>query len=226
MWAYRLPPADDHGLLLPYLKVVKGMVDRGDTTPEEFSEDIKLVKQMARALGWDGTRDGPIKGFLVPAPSSFMVGYVLTQASSSQRYVVSPVPLDYMVEHLDWDARTSTEEVQRATSALHEDKIETHPPIVATEWNRSRKGNYYAHINGALVTIIPAREGEGKGFKAFVSSPNKQHKAFTRTFANELECAQYVIDKFYDIIREWGATGTAANPFDGVDFSAGEEVPF
>ena len=227
MWAYRLEPTHHHGLLLTLEKARKGYAERDDIPQNEIDTDLVNVKSMARALGWDGTMVDPIRCFVVPGPDSFMLGYVLTQGTGNQRYVVSPVPLTYLDDVVDWNARTSFEEVQRATAALRDDKVGP-PPINQSDWSRSRKGNMYCHINGALVTVFPTKDMTG--FKAIVSAPNSypERKVFTQAFQTELECADDVSRKFYHVVKEWGAPAADyedSSPFSGVDWGD-DDIPF
>ena len=227
MWAYRLEHAPSFGLLSSLDVVRRKLAADEQRTPVEFEQDIEKAKNMARALGWDTSMVEPIKCFIVPGPDSFMVGFVIEQATSGQRYVISPAPLAFLMDRLDWDAHTSEEEMRKARQALSGQQT-TLPPLKVAEWQRSRKGNYYTHINGALCTVFPSKHG---GFCGIISAPKGDRKVFTQSFQHELECLQYVVANFYEIIREWGITptGPATNdddPFGGIDWGPDEDIPF
>ena len=225
MWGYRLEHAPSFGLLSSVETVRKKLATDPQRTVVEFEQDIEKAKNMARALGWDTSMVEPIKCFIVPGPDSFMVGFVIEQATSSQRYVLSPAPLAFLMEKIDWDAHTSEEEMRKALQALSGQQT-TLPPLKVGEWQRSRKGNYYTSINGALCTVFPSKNG---GFCAIVSAPHGDRKVFTQAFQTELECLQYVVANFYEIIREWGIspTGPVADddPFGGIDWGP-DDIPF
>ncbi len=231
MWAYRLEPAkNQYGMARPIAQMREAIgriwnetqthnIDLTETlvdTPHQFEQDLKTAKAMARALGWD-TSTQDISCYLVPGPQSYLYGFILTQATGSQRYLISPVPLDYMNEHIDWNARTSTEEVVKMRQALDGSEPER-PPIKQTEWKLSKKGNNYCHINGALVTIF---KNDGGGFKAIIGNDVAKLKTFTNAFETEQAVAQYVTKNFYDLIKHWGLDGNSsneANPFHDVDW--------
>ena len=94
-----------------------------------------------------------------------------------------------------------------------------------TDWLRSRKNNMYCTINGAQVTIFPAREG---GVKAVIASPDGRYKVYTRAFQEEIDCAAYIKKHFYNLIKDWGlspVSPTDANPFAGIKWDD-DDVPF
>lgn len=220
MWAYRLDKANNPYGMTRSVNDMRQMIANGpDDDPTtitlfNFDRDVDAAKNMARSLGWDGIASS-IKCYLSPGPDSFMVGFIITQATSAQRFLISPVPLDFMKDHIDWNYHTSTEEVSKARAALSGTEIEK-PPLHITEWSRSRKGNMFCFINGAQVTVFSARDG---GYKAIIASADGQHKVFTRSFQTELDCATYVPKNFYELIKEWGLGANAQsadNPFAGI----------
>ena len=220
MWAYRLDPTDPFGLLL----TVENVRAKLPAHHSEIDRDIDTTKLMARALGWDDTMVDPIRCFIMPGPTNFMVGYLLTQATSNQRYVISPMPLAYLIDQIDWDAHTSIEEVQKMRAALTGQAAIERPPIRAGDWSVSRKGNMFTQINGANVTIFPLKGGTG--YKGIISTPNTDRKIFTQVFQTEHEAAQHIIKNFYEIVKTWGApTDEYDNPFTGINFED-DDIPF
>lgn len=223
MWAYRLDKAPNllgmtittHAMRekLKFLNIDYGS---SSTVLENFDRDFSIAKSMAHSLGWDTTASSMVC-YLVPAVREFAYGFVITQATSAQRFVVSPVPLPYLEEGVDWDAHTSVDEVTSAIGAL--DGTHTKPAIQIGEWKKSHKGNMYCFINGAQFTTFPDREGSG--FKGIISQGND--KVFTQSFKTEQACADYVFKNFYALVKHWTPTEAEANPFSGVDWSAGED---
>lgn len=241
MWAYRLDKSPNPlGMTLSVKAMRAKLVDLYDVfqtdpkrvtiTPEmptNFDRDVIIAKNMAASLGWDTTMLA-MDCYLVPSPFGYMYGFILTQATGGQRYIVSPVPLPYMDEHVDWDAHTSLEEVQKTMAAL--DGKPERPSIKYSDWKQSAKGNPYCQINGAQCTIFPV---DG-GFKAILANSGVQWggrelKTFTNAFKTQQECAEYVFKNFYGLTKEWGASSDEdddprdTNPFAGVDWSGGED---
>jgi hypothetical protein len=223
MWAYRLDKASVSFGLLQLASVVEKRIDKdaGDmlakgniplNTRMTFRQDIETAKRMARVLGWDGILVGDVQCFTLPGPDSYMLGFIITQATTGQRYVISPVPLTFLAERISWEAHTSADEIRKTRQALT-GASPVAPVLRVEEWKRSRRQNLYTHINGASVTVFPAREG---GFKGVVASgainpkTGNEMVAFTHSFPNETECAEYIVANFHEIIKEWGINDRAA----------------
>ena len=216
MWAYRLDHAPSFGLLSSVKAVREKLALNHNLATGEFETDLDKAKNMARALGWDTSMIEPIKCFVLPGPDSFMVGFVIQQATSAQRYVISPVPLAFLKEQIDWDAHTSEEEMRKMRQILS--GHQTQLPVLKVEpWKRSAKGNFYTHINGATCAVFPSKHG---GFCAIVSACDGSAKVFTKSFEHEMGCMNYVVNEFYEIIRGWGISQPdlvdADDPFGGV----------
>jgi hypothetical protein len=234
MWAYRLAKADDVlGLLWPISAVRRKLMGRQQEVIEtvfQFENDLKIAYSMARSLGWDTTFLREEQCFSMPGPDSTLYGFVITQATSGQRFVISPTPLTFLDDFVDWDACTSTEEMRKTRAALSGDMDMTHPPLKIDDWKRSHKGNMYTSINGAVVTIFPNDRNGGSGFKAVILSPaNPDMKVYTRAFQTELEAANHVVqkDNFYNLIRGWtGSSSSSENPFAGIDWGDDTDIPF
>ncbi len=220
MWAYRVPKAVNHLGMMMAASVLRDRLQRTAQIVEvhyKLDERLVLARNMARALGWDTTITGEPMCFLLPTANGFEYGILITQATSGQQFVVSPVPLKFLEESVSWNAHTSVDEVLRTQGSLSEGKIEPPEPMVG-EWLKSRKGNYYTMINGANTTIFPCREG---GFMAVIMNPTSDLKVYTKAFKSEVECGEYVVKNFYTLVKDWGLGGVAKqdNPFAGIDWS-------
>ena len=235
MWAYRLGQAGDTlGLLRDFTAVRKKLhrqhEHNGDETETLFQldNDLKIARNMARALGWDTSLAHPEQCFCVPGPDSMLYGFVITQATSGHRYVVSPVELAYLKDEVDWNAHINEAEVRRVRGQL-DGTVVDRPPLRIQEWKRSAKNNMWTTINGANCTIFPTNEG---GYKAVIMNPNSNLKVYTRGFETELECANHVIqpDNFYGLIRGWLGTEAKStdldSPFADVSWEDDDDIPF
>jgi hypothetical protein len=236
MWAYRLGKADDSlRLLKPFSALRKWLLRQhevcGDETETLFQldNDLKVARNMARALGWDTSLACPEQCFSMPGPDSTLYGFVITQATSGQRYVVSPVELAYLTNEVDWDARINEAEVRKVRGELSGTVVDR-PPLRVGEWKRSAKGNMWTTINGANCTVFA--KNDGTGYCAVIMNPTSSGlKVYTRAFETELECANYVIqaDNFYNLIRGWlGSPGEAKStdldsPFADIDWEGEDE---
>ncbi len=194
-------------------------------TPAMFDANARVAQNMARSLGWDGTIFGELQCFLAFAPEGHNYGFVLTQATSGHRFVVSPVPMPHLEEHIDWDAHISVDETAKMRAALEGAPTEPPPLQWSGGWKTSRAGNQYCFINGAQVTVFAAREG---GFKAVIASQTTNLKVFTRAFSTQMDCAAYVVKHFYTLVKDWGyADGLTGgvpqsldNPFADIDWGS------
>ena len=231
MWAYRLPkaqlklaPTITASALRRKIEQMEGpMLANGLRpmfTPAQFDQTLFIAKNMAQSIGWDTSLGLEIECYLVPCVASNMVGFIITQATSGQRFLVSPVPLPYIAEHTDWDGQISEEEVTNISAALSGEPVERPPPKV-NPWNRSRKGNLYTTINGAQVTVFPAEDG----FKAIIVAAGTDQRVYTHLFADENACGLYVERNFYEITRAWYGPGPAItnNPFAAIDWGSDDD---
>lgn len=220
MWAYRLDKADDSlGLLRSFVAIRKRLLQQheraGDETETLFQldNDLLIARNMARTIGWDNSLACPEQCFCVPGPDSILYGFVITQATSGQRYIVSPVELAYLKDEVDWDAQISEREVRQTRGQLTGTVVDQ-PPLRVGEWKRSAKGNMWTTINGANCTVFG--KNDGTGYCAIVVNPTTNLKVYTRSFQTELECANYVIQasNFYNLIRGWLGTEAKSTDLD------------
>ena len=233
MWAYRLGQAGDTlGLLRDFTAVRKKLhrqhEHNGDETETLFQldNDLKIARNMARALGWDTSLAHPEQCFCVPGPDSMLYGFVITQATSGQRYVVSPVELDFLKDEVDWNAHISEREVRETRGQLSGTVVDR-PPLRIGEWKRSARNNMWTTINGANVTVFP--KNDGSGYSAVIMNPVGSLKVYSQAFQTELECASYVTreDNFYRLIRGWLGTEAKStdldSPFADVSWGSDDE---
>ena len=75
----------------------------GDThlsCAESFLANWKHAKEEALALGWEGIFDTTPRVFWVPDENEFAYGFVFRQPNNGTTFVVSPVPLPWLMEIL------------------------------------------------------------------------------------------------------------------------------
>lgn len=248
MWAYRLEKdsvSANFGLTrranvireivrVEYEKALARWVEStGEAHPQDmvklFDRHVEIAKNMAASLGWDRTHVGGVQCWQLPSLTSITLGFMITQATSGRRYVVSPVPLDYLKDYLQWDDHISVAEVQATQAALSGGPDPIKPAVIVGEWQRSRKGNIYTHINGSMVTVFRDRKG---GYTAVIvgavdPTTGEEVKVFSPSFASEQACANFSYMNFYDLTSAWTHDTTAPqddnHPFAGTDWSGGDD---
>lgn len=234
MWGYRLPKAEDGILLTWPVSVIRTRLEKRryqvvDRVPlEAFDRDHRHAHKMAKALGWDGTFVAEPNCFSVPVPDDSMAcGFIITQATSGQRYITAPVPLQYLDDVVDWDAKINDAEVIKMKAILVGDKPLEAPVVEVGDWVRSKAGNYYTTINGTNVTIVKANHS--RGFKACIPiHADKSKTIYTKACATELEAIKYVTENFNTLIADLRREA-AISPLAGVnwgDDDPDDDIPF
>lgn len=177
-------------------------VKPGDMT--DLTADLLTAQATSKQIDWDGTQVGEVHVFHVPTAFGLTHGFIWKQERLGLTFIASPVPLDYMHNDIDWDARTDSEaltRVKKAMSGIDPTEKEQAPMFQhnSTKWQTSKKGNQWRKINGFVCTTFPK---QGRGYGAVISEPDTSKKMFTRTLPSEQEVMDYVDANWPDLIQE------------------------
>ena len=118
----------------------------------------ELCRLARKQLGWDGTiAERYIIPLMFPGERKYAVCF--QAATTGAYYVGSPYELPYLHDHLDYDARTDSEEVERAVRAVKEFagetfvQVDAKPEFNIKTWWRSTKGNLTTRIRNTAVVV-------------------------------------------------------------------------
>lgn len=192
MWAYRVAYPYD---IEPTISLEAAAQSFNFNRTITFSKAMSLALDLCKHIDWDGTFRDQVGVWAVPGLKEMSLGFVFRDVQG-RTFIVSPISLPHMAKTLDWDAMVSHEEIANAKRAIRTGEVEPPRATLTQDWQVSRKGNLFAKINGAAVTVFMV----DNGFKAILN-PIDREPITTRVFPLQQECCDYVLNHWYEIIN-------------------------
>lgn len=187
------------------------------TTPFEehaMNVEMKVATQMrvdlieahktCKQIGYDGIQVGDTHVIWMPTAFGLVYGFIWKQEKMGTAFIASQVPLEYMHDDIDWDARTDSEAINRvkkAVSGIDPTAKEEAPMFkhISSPWQTSKKNNQWRKINGFLCSTFSKA---GRGFGGIISNPDDGKKCFTKSMPTEQEVMDYIDENWPTLIQE------------------------
>jgi len=176
-----------------------------------FSEPqfLKLIKN----IGWDETWTGKFYTMWLPTVNGMpMQCRAIQERGLGRWFLGSPVALTYLDDLVDWDGRTDSQELRRTIEDIQGDKLlapgvlpprlHDDAPRMTRHWGKNAKGNLTAAINGLNVCVLKAKYGTGFVGMIFGGGDDGK-KAMTPTLLTEQAVADYLLNNFNKLIKDW-----------------------
>jgi hypothetical protein len=178
-----------------------------------FSEKsfLKLIKN----IGWDETWTGKFYTMWLPTVNGMPMQCRAIQEQGLGRWFLgSPVALTYLDGLVDWDGRTDSQELRRTIEDIQGDKpldkgvfpklgrLNDDTPRMTRGWRKNDKGNLTAAINGLNVCVLKSKYGTGFVGMIFGGGDDGK-KAITPTLLTEQAVADYLLNNFNKLIKDW-----------------------
>ena len=164
------------------------------------------VEKAFQQINWDGTVIGEPYVFLTPTAFGLCPGFLLKQETLGLTFIASQVPLEYMHEDIDWDARTDSEamsRIKKAVAGIDPSKKAVAPMFAHTSppWQRSKAGNMWRTINGFRCTVFTKNKGGRVEYSGIISDDDDK-KVWTKTYNTEKEAQDYIDANWSTLITE------------------------
>jgi len=167
--------------------------------------DWAVVQAAAKRIKWDGSLlfNEP---FIMPVATftGLTHGFLFRQKSMGLTFVATPLPLEYLHEDIDYDARTDSDEMNRAVKAMKGQDPTARSPSQfngrPTVWTISQNGNpTRVFWGGPRATVFASKRGPG--YSAIVVC-DQGRKMFTKTLHTEADVMHYVDAHIDDLVKE------------------------